>query len=376
MSDLYKTGRVRVSLTPNPFKAGTSFRQTLELSTGAVRIAADGIMFRIWADALRPVYHVEIDALHAVAVAAQPEFWKRIPHCAHNDAGAFSPPKMDPPQDVRVDRADGRLRLEPAQVLETFWIAVNPAPDVAGPQFTLDGLLAMQAGTPEDQSRWRKFRGELAEIPLRIIDGRPAIAPAETMGEAQQRGRQGALPGVPLPLLRPGPRQRRSRGADPAVPDRQRTPLAMRAGRRTRSTGRMPEGPPRPPKDSCAGFALPRRCAASRSMAAKARTPARTSTISAQARSRCNGCWSRKRPTRSCFSRPGRRPGMLISSYTWREEPWSAERLRMANSPLGRSSPARTERTWPSANRNSMANPAPLKARCSAVYPVLPQTAA
>ena len=75
--------------------------------------------------------------------------------------------------------ADGKIRLEPAQVLETFWIAVNPAPDVAGLRFTLDGLLAMHAGTAEDQTRWRKFRGEIPEITLREIGGRKAIAPAE-----------------------------------------------------------------------------------------------------------------------------------------------------------------------------------------------------
>jgi hypothetical protein len=75
--------------------------------------------------------------------------------------------------------ADGRLRLEPAQVLETFWIAVNPAPDVAGLRFSLDQLLAMKAGTPEDQARWRKFRQEIPEIPLHMVEGRLAIAPAD-----------------------------------------------------------------------------------------------------------------------------------------------------------------------------------------------------
>jgi alpha-L-fucosidase 2 len=75
--------------------------------------------------------------------------------------------------------ADGKLRLEPAQVLETWWVAVNPAPDVAGLQFTLDQLLAMQAGTSTDRTRWRKFRGEIPEIALHEIDGRQAIAPAE-----------------------------------------------------------------------------------------------------------------------------------------------------------------------------------------------------
>ncbi|MFW6107468.1 MAG: DUF5703 domain-containing protein, partial [bacterium] len=75
--------------------------------------------------------------------------------------------------------AQGKLRLEPAQVLETWWIAVNPAPDVAGLRFVLDGLLAMEAGTPDDQTRWRRFRREIPEVPMRIIEGRRAIAPAE-----------------------------------------------------------------------------------------------------------------------------------------------------------------------------------------------------
>ena len=54
--------------------------------------------------------------------------------------------------------ADGKLRLEPAQVLETWWVAVNPAPDVAGLRFCLDELLAMKAGTEGGP-------GPLAEVP-------------------------------------------------------------------------------------------------------------------------------------------------------------------------------------------------------------------
>jgi hypothetical protein len=72
-----------------------------------------------------------------------------------------------------------RLRLDPAMVLETWWIAVNPAPDIAGLRFCLDELLAMKAGTADDQARWRKFRAEIPEVPFQTIEGRPAIAPAE-----------------------------------------------------------------------------------------------------------------------------------------------------------------------------------------------------
>ena len=75
--------------------------------------------------------------------------------------------------------ADGRVRLEPAQVLETWWIAVNPAPDVAGLRFCLDELRAMKAGMPDDQARWKKFRGEIPDVPMQTIEGHQTIAPAE-----------------------------------------------------------------------------------------------------------------------------------------------------------------------------------------------------
>ena len=88
--------------------------------------------------------------------------------------------------------ANGKIRLDPAQVIETWWLAVNPAPDVAGLRFCLDGLLAMKAGTPEDQKRWHRFRGEIPEVFLRTIEGRQAIAPAEKW-EKQQNAENGEL---------------------------------------------------------------------------------------------------------------------------------------------------------------------------------------
>ena len=59
--DVFKTGRVRISLSPNPFTKGKTFRQILDLPTGSIQIEADGVAIRVWADANRPVYHVQID---------------------------------------------------------------------------------------------------------------------------------------------------------------------------------------------------------------------------------------------------------------------------------------------------------------------------
>ena len=75
--EIYKTGRVRISIRPNPFQSGKPFRQTLDLPSGAIRIEADRVSVRLWADAQRPVYHVEISAPGEIAVTAGPEFWNR-----------------------------------------------------------------------------------------------------------------------------------------------------------------------------------------------------------------------------------------------------------------------------------------------------------
>ncbi len=102
--DIYKTGRVRIALDPNPFKAGKAFRQTLDLPSGSITIEADGVRLRIWADAHRPVYHIEIDSPRDLAVIARPEFWKRFDGCDSNITSAALPAGGEPTQDVRLER--------------------------------------------------------------------------------------------------------------------------------------------------------------------------------------------------------------------------------------------------------------------------------
>ena len=113
LGDLFKTGRVRVSLWPNPFTAGKPFRQTLDLATGSILIEADGVTLRVWADMHRPLFHVEIDSSHEIEVIARPEFWRRFDSCPHNVRTGYqlpeSLPSLDgPTQDVCVER-DGRI---------------------------------------------------------------------------------------------------------------------------------------------------------------------------------------------------------------------------------------------------------------------------
>jgi len=73
----------------------------------------------------------------------------------------------------------GMIKLDPAMVLETFWVAVNPAPDIAGLQFCLDELISMDIGSEADKSNWKRFRAEIPPVPLHKVKDREAIAPAQ-----------------------------------------------------------------------------------------------------------------------------------------------------------------------------------------------------
>jgi len=76
---------------------------------------------------------------------------------------------------------DGRLRLEPAQALETWQKAINPLPPIAGLRFVLDRLLALpNALVPAEQRQaWRRLRGELPDVPKTEVDGQTVLLPAE-----------------------------------------------------------------------------------------------------------------------------------------------------------------------------------------------------
>ena len=106
--DIFKTGRVRVSIKPNPFVKGNSFKQEMDMKTGSIQIDADNVKIKIWADANRPVYHVEINSPNKIEVKAEPEFWKRLDKCGFNDFYVSNEniqgETINPTQDVRVDK--------------------------------------------------------------------------------------------------------------------------------------------------------------------------------------------------------------------------------------------------------------------------------
>ncbi len=99
--DIFKTGCVRISLTPDPFARGKPFRQTLDLPTGSIHIEADDVSLRIWADANRPVYHVQTNSPDEISVSAVPEFWQPFDDGGSNTSRA---PIANVTRDVRLER--------------------------------------------------------------------------------------------------------------------------------------------------------------------------------------------------------------------------------------------------------------------------------
>ena len=78
--------------------------------------------------------------------------------------------------------ANGKIRFDPAQSLETWHVAVNPMPEIAGLHFLLPRLLALpKAVTTEAQrARWTRMLMELPPVPVGEVSGVKLLRPAES----------------------------------------------------------------------------------------------------------------------------------------------------------------------------------------------------
>lgn len=95
-----KLGRLRVTLSPNPFDDPSAFRQELKLHDGFVQIIATSndleVSIDVWVEVNRPVVHVDVQSDHPTTLVASYETWrlekreftKAEQHSARSWAGA------------------------------------------------------------------------------------------------------------------------------------------------------------------------------------------------------------------------------------------------------------------------------------------------
>jgi alpha-L-fucosidase 2 len=77
--------------------------------------------------------------------------------------------------------AQGKLVLDPDNAIEMYWMAHNPAPDIAGLHAILPRLLALPDGMVDEATRndWKKLLGELPELPQGTVKGEKVLLPYE-----------------------------------------------------------------------------------------------------------------------------------------------------------------------------------------------------
>ena len=77
---LLKIGKVRLSLSPNPFMEGTPFLQELNVSEGLIRIEAgenkERISIDVWVDANHQVVEVDVNSMKPVHATVSTEPWR------------------------------------------------------------------------------------------------------------------------------------------------------------------------------------------------------------------------------------------------------------------------------------------------------------
>jgi hypothetical protein len=75
---------------------------------------------------------------------------------------------------------NGKMRIEPAESLETWHDATNPTPELAGLRYTLDKLLSLpeHLTTAELRHRWRRMLLEVPQLPTGEKDGKRVVLPA------------------------------------------------------------------------------------------------------------------------------------------------------------------------------------------------------
>lgn len=74
----------------------------------------------------------------------------------------------------------GKIRFSPAMALETYHVAVNPAPEIAGLRAVLPRLLNLPTNAVDEaqRARWRRTLADLPELPTGERQGQKVLTPA------------------------------------------------------------------------------------------------------------------------------------------------------------------------------------------------------
>jgi len=75
----------------------------------------------------------------------------------------------------------GKIVMEPAQSLETWWDCRNPMPEIAGLLAVTERLLTLAGDNVggDEKALWERLHSKMPKLPTREVEGRRMLAPAE-----------------------------------------------------------------------------------------------------------------------------------------------------------------------------------------------------
>jgi len=89
---LLKLGRVKITLTPNPFKDNEGFHQELKLKDGYILVGQNETKIKLWVDVFKPIIHVDLENKNPLKMTASYESWRyqnRISKGKENNANSY-----------------------------------------------------------------------------------------------------------------------------------------------------------------------------------------------------------------------------------------------------------------------------------------------
>ena len=113
-----KVGRVRVSLSPNPFAGVKTVQQVLKLKDGEIQVSNGlGTVLKVWVDANHPVVRVQVSSPQPLHLKATLDPWRTEPSVYKNTS--VSDEKSNPSRGIKLTTmsAIGGLPPSPLVVL-------------------------------------------------------------------------------------------------------------------------------------------------------------------------------------------------------------------------------------------------------------------
>jgi len=179
ISRLLKLGRIRVSITPNPFASGEPFVQRLKLRAGRIEIMAgsgDGrVALSLFVDSRYPVVHIVGESERPVTVRVALETWRTAKHVLSGDELQSTWTMQQAPPGVEVWESGDTVEAAPAGTVTWYHrnaysivplslkqqglarfaaLVADPLVNrtfggrIVGQGFTADGAAAIRTGTP------------------------------------------------------------------------------------------------------------------------------------------------------------------------------------------------------------------------------------